>query len=349
LSLGASSAEPELQRVLELRLAGAGGPEPPLRIAHFCRFEEEVGVRLTVDSIAGLGKAFDEKYVQVYIEVRRSMAGVSHCHQVINLAEPKKPLGRVVSQHLQPSANLRNPQWRDAATAVVSPGLQQAVVLARLLTTKLEYSPSWDKEPEGKIKGRVELAYNKPEAWAVTGFFTSDGYVDSGTHVLPLFKGAPADTALVMMAEKGVTPEVTALTWRSRSLPRPCSTSSPRASSPPSPPPRATPPSPSPSSTATSPTRWMTRHPQPKPSSQTRFSASQPSLRYTGQLEGVGGAAACCSPGAEGGKRRLAAFVLDSLPPKIRDKGTKSKKYKQVPAGSKVDRYMWCCRRSPCS
>ena len=32
----------------------------------------------------------------------------------------------------------------------------------------------------------------------------------------------------------------------------------------------------------------------------------------------------------EGGKRKVSSFVLDSLPPKIRDKGVKSKKYKQV-------------------
>ena len=34
----------------------------------------------------------------------------------------------------------------------------------------------------------------------------------------------------------------------------------------------------------------------------------------------------------EGGKRKVSNFVLDSLPPKMRDKGVKSKKYKQVHA-----------------
>lgn len=37
------------------------------------------------------------------------------------------------------------------------------------------------------------------------------------------------------------------------------------------------------------------------------------------------------NPG-EGGKRKVSNFVLDSLPPKMRDKGVKSKKYKQVHA-----------------
>ena len=33
------------------------------------RYEEDIGVRLAVDSIAGLSKAWDDKYTQVYLEV----------------------------------------------------------------------------------------------------------------------------------------------------------------------------------------------------------------------------------------------------------------------------------------
>ena len=40
-----------------------------MKIEHFCRFEEDVGVRVAVDSLAGLGKVFDDKYTQVYLEV----------------------------------------------------------------------------------------------------------------------------------------------------------------------------------------------------------------------------------------------------------------------------------------
>ena len=81
---------------------------------------------------------------------------------------------------------------------------------------------------------------------------------------------------------------------------------------------------------------------------QTRFGLGHTSLHYNTLLDAVGGVDACCKPGGlklaneeyaenlkisipgEGGKRKVSSFVLDSLPPKMRDKGVKSKKYKQV-------------------
>ena len=82
---------------------------------------------------------------------------------------------------------------------------------------------------------------------------------------------------------------------------------------------------------------------------QTRFGLGHTSLHYNSLLDAVGGVDACCKPGGlaknmifvgwninpnpgEGGKRKVSNFVLDSLPPKMRDKGVKSKKYKQVHA-----------------
>ena len=62
---------------------------------------------------------------------------------------------------------------------------------------------------------------------------------------------------------------------------------------------------------------------------QTRWSR-QPSLCYSPLLGVVGGPVACCSPGLEGGKKKITDWVLDSLPPKIKAKGVKSKRYKQV-------------------
>ena len=62
---------------------------------------------------------------------------------------------------------------------------------------------------------------------------------------------------------------------------------------------------------------------------QTRWSR-QPSLCYSPLLGVVGGPAASCSPGLEGGKKKITDWVLDSLPPKIKAKGVKSKRYKQV-------------------
>ena len=144
---------------------------------------------------------------------------------MVNLAAPKKALGRVLSQHLVPTANLRSPQWCDASipaglkfnpkyllksNSTVGPGLPQTVLVARIYSSKVEYSPSWDKEPEGRIKNPVELAYNKPEAWALALPFTDEQYVDSGTHMVPVFKGAPEwGPALRVLSEKGASLEVT--------------------------------------------------------------------------------------------------------------------------------------------
>ena len=82
--------------------------------------------------------------------------------------------------------------------------------MARIYSSKVEYSPSWDKEPEGRIKNPIELAYNKPEAWALALPFTDEQYVDSGTHMVPVFKGAPEwGPALRVLSEKGASLEVT--------------------------------------------------------------------------------------------------------------------------------------------
>ena len=73
----------------------------------------------------------------------------------------------------------------------------------------MEYSPSWDKEPEGKIKNTIELSFNKPEAWALALPFTDEQYVDSGTHMVPVFKGAPEwGPVLRVLSEKGASLEV---------------------------------------------------------------------------------------------------------------------------------------------
>ena len=43
---------------------------PLLRLSHFCGYEEDVGLRVAVEGLAGLGKASDGRYTQVYWEVR---------------------------------------------------------------------------------------------------------------------------------------------------------------------------------------------------------------------------------------------------------------------------------------
>ena len=82
------------------------------------------------------------------------------------------------------------------------------MLVARVFSTPLEYGPSWEKEPDGKIKGKIALSYKAPSAWTVMSLFTQEDFCDSGTHRLPLFKGAPSDSVMKQFAEKGVTVEV---------------------------------------------------------------------------------------------------------------------------------------------
>ena len=75
-------ADTLLGQELAGRLAGEPGlEEHNMRISHYfryieelrltflSRYEEDTGVRVAVDSIAGLSKAWDDKYTQVYLEV----------------------------------------------------------------------------------------------------------------------------------------------------------------------------------------------------------------------------------------------------------------------------------------
>ena len=57
---------------LEEKLGGGTNIDglPDVKVAHFCPYKEEPGLRLAVARLAGLTKAFDEKYVQVLLQVR---------------------------------------------------------------------------------------------------------------------------------------------------------------------------------------------------------------------------------------------------------------------------------------
>ena len=68
---GAAGKDEVLENELKARLKHTqDGQEKNMKIDHFCRFEDDVGVKIAVDSIAGLGKVYDDKYTQVFIEVR---------------------------------------------------------------------------------------------------------------------------------------------------------------------------------------------------------------------------------------------------------------------------------------
>ena len=53
---------------------------------------------------------------------------------------------------------------------------------------KPEYKASWEKEPTGKLTGNLKINFDSPDAWTVFGV-CEGGFVRSGHHYLPLFKG----------------------------------------------------------------------------------------------------------------------------------------------------------------
>ena len=72
MSLGVSGDAPQMYEQLEQKL-GSGNDIanlPDMRVAHYCPYKEDLGLRLAVARLAGLTKAFDEKYVQVLLQVR---------------------------------------------------------------------------------------------------------------------------------------------------------------------------------------------------------------------------------------------------------------------------------------
>ena len=63
---GQTVAEAQLQALL---IVPGYQPLEEMRVAHFCPYEEDVGLRLAVEALSGLGAASDDKYTQVYLEV----------------------------------------------------------------------------------------------------------------------------------------------------------------------------------------------------------------------------------------------------------------------------------------
>ena len=71
VSLGVSGDAPQMYGQLEEKLGSGNNIDglPDVRVAHFCPYKEEPGLRLAVARLAGLTKAFDDKYVQVLLQV----------------------------------------------------------------------------------------------------------------------------------------------------------------------------------------------------------------------------------------------------------------------------------------
>ena len=76
MSLGVSGDAPQMYEQLEQKL-GSGNDIanlPDMRVAHYCPYKEDLGLRLAVARLAGLTKAFDEKYVQVLLQVKNDVS-----------------------------------------------------------------------------------------------------------------------------------------------------------------------------------------------------------------------------------------------------------------------------------
>lgn len=65
-----------------------------------------------------------------------------------------------------------------------------------------EYTASWDKEPEGRLGGSLDIHVTSPDAWSVCPVF-SDGYTVQGYHHLPLFKGDVTQDVLKALKQSG--------------------------------------------------------------------------------------------------------------------------------------------------
>ena len=59
-----------------------------------------------------------------------------------------------------------------------------------MFSIKPEFGPSWEKEPQGSLKGQLTIKYPEPEAWGLTTIFRGK-YVEPGIYKIPLFKKAP--------------------------------------------------------------------------------------------------------------------------------------------------------------
>ena len=57
------------------------------------------------------------------------------------------------------------------------------------------------------MRGKVALDFRRPEAWSLATPLQLP-HTCSGTHTLPLYKGAPSDTILRLLSEKSPTIEV---------------------------------------------------------------------------------------------------------------------------------------------
>ena len=169
--------------------------EKKLNIVQFNNYNPEVGLKLTIERIYGLGSKWDTKYFQVLTEI-------------IDLNKPEKSFARVLSQNLKMKSMVRSPVWEDELFPIVLASPENKLLIFKIYSFKPEYKASWGKEPEGKLAGDLDIDSSRPDLWSVMPLMKSgDINVNSGLHFLPLFKGGPTLECLKKIRVSGCTPK----------------------------------------------------------------------------------------------------------------------------------------------
>ena len=166
-----------------------------MNIVQFNNYNPEIGLKLTIERIYGLGSKWDIKYFQVLTEI-------------FDLNKPEKPLARVLSQNLKMKSMVRSPVWEDELFPIVLASPENKLLIFKIYSFKPEYKASWGKEPEGKLAGDLDIDSSRPDLWSVMPLMKSgDVNVNSGMHFLPLFKGGPTFGCLTKIRASGCTPK----------------------------------------------------------------------------------------------------------------------------------------------
>ena len=200
------------------------------------------------------------------------------------------------------SSFIRFPQWMDQGFPVHLSKTKNIAALIRIFSFKPEYVASWEKEPEGRINGSLQISYGSPDAWAVVPVF-SGNYSDSGLHQVPLFKGGPVAGCLAILQDLGCTLEaVKMMLKKGQVTPLSCSRGN-----------------------TTLTLKIMDGH-----FTDSTWWKENKDMEVSTMLEAIGGKQSCCLEVEKG--KSWQDYVLSSLPPKVQKKGASHKKYKQVAA-----------------
>ena len=76
----------------------------------------------------------------------------------------------------------------------------------RFYSFKPEYTASWEKEPEGRLGGNLDIDVKTPDGWSLCPLF-SGGQLRSGYHHLPLFRGDVPHDVIRGLKQSGCSAE----------------------------------------------------------------------------------------------------------------------------------------------